>query len=243
MLAADKLLGDLQPGLLDEVLAPLRKRIREILDAGKTSKKGNMERIRILSMASRQGQDTHFQTVATAVLRRKRLNIRYYNRAKGEHTERQVSPQRLTHYRDNWYLDAWCHKAGDLRCFALDAVEAAKVSDSAAEDIAESELDDHFATSYGIFAGQPKATAVLRFSPERARWMVRERWHPGQQGRFLPDGRYELSFPYSDPRELVMDILKYGPEVEVVAPEVLRREVVERLRAAARLYESSLLSG
>ena len=28
--------------------------------------------------------------------------------------------------------------------------------------------------------------------------------------------------PYSDDRELVMDILKYGPDVEVLEPEALR---------------------
>jgi len=75
---------------------------------------------------------------------------------------------------------------------------------------------------------------VLVFTAERARWAAEERWHPAQRGRFLGDGRFELRIPYGDPRELVMDILKYGPDVEVVAPEELRQLVAERLRAAAR---------
>ena len=236
LLAADKLLADLQPGLFEGMLMPLRKRIREILAAGKSSPKADLELIRVLSMAARQGQQKHFQTIASALLQRQRLAIGYYNRAKDEHSEREVSPQRLTHYRDNWYLDAWCHKAQALRCFALDAIEAARLSESTAQDIPSTELDAHFAAGYGIFAGPATATAVLRFTPERARWVARESWHPRQEGHFLPDGRYELSFPYSDPRELVMDILKYGPEVEVVAPEALRREVVARLSAALTRY-------
>ena len=52
----------------------------------------------------------------------------------------------------------------------------------------------------------------------------------------LEDGSYELRIPYSDPRELVMDILKHGAGAEVIAPEELRREVVEQLRLAAANY-------
>jgi predicted DNA-binding transcriptional regulator YafY len=77
---------------------------------------------------------------------------------------------------------------------------------------------------------------VLRFTAERARWVADEHWHPDQQGHWLDDGRFELSIPYSDPRELLLDILKYGAEVEVVAPPGLRQSVMTRLRSALMQY-------
>jgi len=77
---------------------------------------------------------------------------------------------------------------------------------------------------------------VLRFSAERARWVADERWHPEQAGQFLTDGRFELRIPYRDARELIMDILRHGPEVEVVEPEVLRSAVAECLKAALAQY-------
>jgi len=80
---------------------------------------------------------------------------------------------------------------------------------------------------------------VLRFDPAPARWVSEERWHPEQEGEWLPDGRYELRFPYADPTELVMDILRYGPEVEVVAPESLRERVKTRLAEALKRYGGS----
>ena len=64
----------------------------------------------------------------------------------------------------------------------------------------------------------------------------RERWHPKQTAKFLEDGHYELSIPYSDPRELVIDIRKHGVEVEVVSPVDLRRLVAEKLTEAATQY-------
>jgi predicted DNA-binding transcriptional regulator YafY len=55
----------------------------------------------------------------------------------------------------------------------------------------------------------------------------------------LKDGTYELKVPYSDSRELIMDILKYGADVKVVEPESLRKSVVETLRAAIENYKKS----
>lgn len=139
-------------------------------------------------------------------------------------------------YSDNWYLDAWCHLRDGLRTFALDAIESAGELETGAREIPLERLLEHAGSAYGIFAGSATATAVLRFTPERARRVARERWHEQQQGRFLEDGGYELRIPYSNPPELIMDILKYGPGVEVTTPETLRRAVARRLREAAERY-------
>lgn len=237
LLTAQQLLHDLQPGLLDEHLGPLRRRIERILQAEHLGYGEAGHRVRILGMAKRKTDTIRFATVATALLRRKQLRIAYYGRAQPETTERHLSPQRIVHYRDNWYLDAWCHLRRALRSFSLDRIRAARVEKADAEEIPDAELDVHFAGSYGIFAGPPMHTAVLRFTAERARWVASEEWHPEQHGEFLPDGRYQLSLPYADPRELIMDILKYGPDVEVVAPESLRTAVAGRLVEACGIYE------
>jgi predicted DNA-binding transcriptional regulator YafY len=135
------------------------------------------------------------------------------------------------HYRDNWYLDAWCHWRRALRSFAVDAVRAAQVLDKPAIDIGARQLDAALGEGYGIFAGRKLQWAELRFTPERARWVAAERWHPKQKGRFDADGSYRLRLPYADPRELVMDILRHVPEVEVIGPAALREVVAEKLRA------------
>lgn len=236
LLTVQQLLADIQPGFLEPHIAPLRKRIEQILDSEHLLHGGIEQRVRILRMAARPA-GAHFQTAAGALMQRRCLYIRYHGRANDQVTERTLSPQRLVHYRDNWYLDAWCHKRQALRTFALDRIQHARQLDEAAMELEQDALDQYLATSYGIFSGQPRATAVLRFRPERARWVADEQWHPRQQGKFLEDGSYELRIPYSDPRELIMDILKFGPDVEVLAPASLRRQVAERLAAATAMYQ------
>ena len=238
LLTVEHLLESLQPGLLGPQVGPLRERIREILGRGDHSAEEVIQRIRVLPMGSRKMDAGRFRAIAAGVLSRRRLNLSHFRRQSGETTERVVSPQRLVHYRDNWYLDAWCHLRDALRVFSVDAVASVRVLDEEARPVGDKSLDRELTVGYGIFAGEDTETAVLRFESVRARWVSRETWHPEQRGRFEADGSWLLDVPYSDPRELVMDILKYGPDVEVVSPQSLRKLVRSQVAETLRLYGS-----
>lgn len=223
-------------GLLAEHVEPLRQRLLGMLESATDSADEIARRIRILSAAARHYAPQHFQHIAAALMERRRLNIEYVARGKGDTSQREISPQRLTHYRDNWYLDAWCHLRDELRSFAVDAIKTVKTIDAAAQEIPEAELDAALGAGYGIFAGAQVQWATLLFTPDRARWVAAEHWHPAQQGSFLDDGSYQLRLPYSNDPELIMDILKYGSDCEVVAPAGLREKVVGLLKAAVGRY-------
>jgi predicted DNA-binding transcriptional regulator YafY len=232
---AHQLLGRLEPGLLERELAPIRARLEQLLSAQHASSREIPRRVRILGQAIRPA-GPWFREIAGALGQRRRLAIRHFHRLRDETSDREVSPQRLVHYRDAWYLDAWCHRREALRSFALDAIRHATALEAPADEIPDGVLDAHFAAAYGIFGGPAEHTAVLRFSARAARWIAGEQWHPQQAQRWLPDGRLELHIPYGADTELVMDILRHGPEVEVVEPAALRETVREQLARAAALY-------
>jgi predicted DNA-binding transcriptional regulator YafY len=237
LLALNELVGRTGPGILASALAPFRTRIDRLLSDQNDGKNFPLERIRVIGSGTRKVDESTFRHGASAVLGRKRLKFNYRARSTNEPTARTVSPQRLTHYRDNWYLDAWDHQREGLRSFALDRITRAEVRDEAALDRDEAELNQHLASSYGIFSGAPKAMATIRFSPHAARWVADEHWHSQQQGQWLNDGRYELKLPYSNSRELLMDVLKYGPDAEIVAPVSLREEMKIMLQLAIGAYQ------
>lgn len=237
-----QLIASLEPGLLEEHLSPLARRLDELTKHQRLNLSEAGKRVRLLGLATRS-VGTYFRTVASATLQRRKLKIQYHSRGRDQHTERVVSPQRVTHYRDNWYLDAWDELRKGLRSFSIDRIESAVELDAPAIDVPEKDLDAHYASAYGIFAGKANKMAVLRFTPERARWVADERWHPEQIGQFLTDGRYELRIPYRDSRELVMDVLRHGKDVEVVEPEGLRGELVREVREALAKYDVASATG
>ena len=67
------------------------------------------QRIRLLQAGKRRVTLKNFEAVASATMGRKRIAVSHYNRQNGEQVQRTVSPQKLVYYRDNWYLNAWCH--------------------------------------------------------------------------------------------------------------------------------------
>src|SRR5688572_12659468 len=236
LLTTLQLLSGLQPGLLDGQVTPVVERLRAILGSGDHSWEEVVKRIKIFQPERREGTAAHFSVIAAALLKRSRLWIRHYNRKEDRETEREISPQRLVHYRDNWYLDAYCHLREDLRSFAADAIRDAVIRDARAKEVPEAALDEHLASGYGIFAGRKVQWATLKFSPQAARWVSAQNWHPKQRARVEKDGTYILELPYAEDRELVMEILKFGANVEVLAPESLRGRVAEDLKRAARRY-------
>jgi predicted DNA-binding transcriptional regulator YafY len=237
LLAAQQLLSRSGGGMLSTALAPLQQRIEKLLDEHSTGKRWPVERVRVIPHRTRRMDEHAFRSVCSAVLERKQLSFEYRARSTDEKTRRTVSPQRITHYRDNWYLDAWDHDREALRSFSVDRISTARMLDAPARDIADTQLDEHLAGSYGIFSGPPKGWATIVFSAKSARWVADERWHSQQQGRFLTDGRYELKVPYSSSRELLMDVLHNGSDAEILEPPSLREQAKSLLQLALSNYE------
>ncbi len=235
LLTLEHLVEGLEPALLGAHVKPLKARLAALLTTGDHSVDEVRKRIRVIPFGARRHEPKHFELIASAVLGRKRLELAYWNRTKDQVTEREVSPQRLVHYRNNWYLDAWDHLRDDLRTFALDAMRAVQMVPGKVRDVADAELDAVLASGYGIFSGRKVRWATLRFTPERARYVAMEEWHPRQRARWEKNGCYVLEVPFSSETELMMEILKFGAECEVVSPAALKEAVRQRhLAAAAR---------
>jgi predicted DNA-binding transcriptional regulator YafY len=223
-------------GLISPHIEPLVEIIDGILGQTEVSAKELRKRIKVFGMSARKNSLENFEEIGIALLQRQRLQIEYYSKGSNETTNRELSPQRLIFYRDNWYLDAYCHMRKGLRSFALDGVRQAELLNKKSEEISEKELHENFAESYGIFSGKATQRAKLRFTPERARWVAGETWHGQQTSSFDREGNYILEFDYNQDPELVMEILKHGSGVEVLAPASLKKRVRDELSKALRSY-------
>ena len=239
LLLARQLLSSIDAdAALGRHLQPLLERIQQLLGADDGQARQLLERVLVLTPAKRPTPAPFFELTVSALLNRRRIELDYYSRARGVSTHRVLSPQRLVHYRNTWYLDAWCHDAKELRRFALDAFEGASVLEDKVKEVSIRTVQRELDAGYGAFVGRTAHWAKLRFSPNVARWVSKEEWHPKQEAKWLAGGAYELRVPFADPLELAMDVMRLGPDVEVLEPTSLRDLVLQRLEAARTLYET-----
>ena len=228
------LLQNIGPGLLNTELGPIEKEVDKLLSVRGIPSNAFKERIRVLPMGNQQIPSRHFEAISTALLQDKQIDISYKSYTSNQ-TQRRISPQTLVHYRENWYLDAWCHLRNSLRTFHLSRITSCKSSKAKRKAVDQAQLSEHFTKSYGIFAGKAKHTAKLRFDFNIAREIALQQWHPEQVGQW--DGSdFLLLLPYSDDRELIQDILKHSPNVFVEAPAILRSKVQGKLQDALGRY-------
>jgi len=222
-------------GVLGASLARIQDRIEKSLGPQAV----NLKRLRVVRQGQRRVNQSVFRACALATLERRVLQFAYRARSTEEPTHRNVDPQRLVHYREHWYLDAFDNTRGALRSFALDRMSEPQVLEQAAMAIEDASLEAELASGYGIFSGAAKQVATILFSEHSARWAAEEIWHSKQTSRFLPDGRFELKVPFANGKELLMDVLRYGPDAQIISPVALREQIRSLLSLTAEQYDDS----
>ena len=237
LLMMHRLAGSMQPGLVSSASRSLLTRITHLLGTANDEPAAILSFIQILHSATRRRASSGFELIARATVRQRRLLLTYYTRSRDVVSQRLVSPQRLLHYRENWYLLAWCHRVNDLRLFALDAIRHAELDKRPARKVGAKRLEDAMGGGFGIFGGKATGRARLRFSADAARWIAEETWHPRQQV-YWEGGSLIMELPYAQSRELLMEILRHGSSVEVLEPAALRAEIETILEHTLALYRT-----
>lgn len=235
LLATQQLLDGLRPGFLSDLIGPLRKRVQQLLEKSGHSPAAINQRVLSKPIYLRSMTSPDFQKLCGALLARVVIDVAYHGRANDQTSKRRLHPQRLLQYRDNWYLLAWCEQAQSLRTFALERLRIQTIGSDTAQDIPQAELDAHSESGFGIFGGQATRQAQLCFAQPIARWVADEQWHPQQQGEWQGD-KWLLTLPYGNSTELEMEILRYCPHVEVLAPLDLKARIGEKLEQSLQKF-------
>jgi len=237
LLTMHQLIGGLdEGGVLARHLQPLLDKLYGMLGTSDAEARELVKRIKVMSPARRPVAPKHFELIGGALTRRQRVHLHYWVRSRREMTERTVSPQRLVHWRNTWYLDAWCHATDALRRYTHDAIREADLVEQRAKDVALKTIEAELDAGYGAFSGAKVQWATLQFTPEAAQWVRHEQWHPQQEAKLHGDGALTLRLPYTDATELAMDILRHGEQVKVLAPAALVASVRATLARASAQY-------
>jgi predicted DNA-binding transcriptional regulator YafY len=174
-----------------------------------------------------------FDTVINGLLESIQLDIQYGYQQQ-QNKLRRIDPLKLVHYQGRWYLLAWCHLRRDKRLFHLSRIQSIKTTGQQTEH--RLQPDDEYLTGvFGIFKGKARFTATISLTGRAAEIVREQHWHPDQQIEQIQTGIL-LHLPVADDRELIMKVLQFGDEAEVIAPESFREKIKERITEMANRY-------
>ncbi len=177
-----------------------------------------------------------FKEVLKGCLKRRSLSFTYNSPLQDEKTRRTVDPYHLFNYMGTWHLIAYCHLRKDLRDFNLFRVSDVVVTEESFSLRKDFDIKGHLNSAFGLYKGDKTKQVTLRFTPLKSRWIKGQVWHKYQKEKLLKDGSLELTFPVASYSEIMMEILKHGPDVEVIKPQSLRTLIKSAAQKIAKIY-------
>ncbi|MDF1594164.1 MAG: WYL domain-containing protein [Desulfobacterales bacterium] len=195
------------------------------------------EKISVKNIEYARVDETIFQMVVDALFLQKALEIDYFSPHKDEDSRRVIFPLHLLQYMGSWHVIAHCTLRGELRDFALSRIRRlTPFQYSLPPRIATGSVKDFIRKNFGILSSDASITVCLKFATEVAAWISEQIWHADQVQDIRPDGSLCLTFPAADLREVKREVLRFGSQVEVLAPLDLRNEVKNEIRKMAGVY-------
>jgi predicted DNA-binding transcriptional regulator YafY len=179
--------------------------------------------------------ETVLARIREALLSMRRLSFRYEGGSTPGRV-REVTPFGVLFGRSN-YLVAAEDEATGPRNWRLDRIQDIAVTDRAGARPEDFSLQAYADESFGIYQDDTE-DVVLRVTPAGAEDALRWRFHANQSVEPQSDGGVIVRFRASGMLELAWHLFTWGDKVQVVAPEVLRRTLVEQIDLARKTHTS-----
>jgi proteasome accessory factor C len=136
---------------------------------------------------------------------------------------RRVQPLGVIWSRGAWFLVAWCERSTGIRVFRLDRIVKATCEVERFTPPAGFSLESVLREGK-VLVGGGDATMRVRYTAKVARWIAEREAVTVEE-----DGSVVAEYPLLDLEWGVRQVLRYGPDVEVLRPVELREAVIARL--------------
>ena len=148
-----------------------------------------------------------------------------------------LRPYAVKEFAKRWYLIAFCIERNGLRVYGLDRVRDLRTTSRNFKMEKGFDVDDLFATSFGIYLPEEKARTITFKVPERDALFLRDLpIHKSQTEVERKDGYVTFSIFVCPDKNMLMEFCRYGSRLEVLSPVDIREKVASELISAANIY-------
>lgn len=197
--------------------------------------------LRVLGVPTKNYERQHgiVKTLNRAILEHRRVDIVYHGIGNPPKS-RRIEPYTIALFQSSLYIIAAACEDRDaetrVRSWKLDRFEKADITDDRFEFPDDVSIERFVGSGLGMFIGPRPQNFRIRVSPQAARWVQEDPWHPDQQIKTLKDGSVELSVQAAHELDIIPRVLQLGSEAEILAPATARDRMADIVKRLARLY-------
>jgi len=180
------------------------------------------------------GLDKTFVQLLEAILKRRVVKIRYQSSNEQKDLAFDLRPCHLFHNEYAWYVLGESSLHNGIRAFKLNRIKDLLISDKFFASDKKFDIKEHLGRAWSMIPEGRLHHVKLRFSPEVAADVAEVQWHTTQTVFFEDDGSAIIEFRVDGLGEITWWILRYGDRVQVLAPEILRRQIIEMAQNIVR---------
>jgi predicted DNA-binding transcriptional regulator YafY len=179
----------------------------------------------------------HLTSIMEAMTEGLEIEIEYQKYTAESAETLTLRPYAVKEYAKRWYLIAFCIERNGLRVYGLDRVRGLRMTSRNFKMRKGFDVDELFATSFGIYLPEGKARSITFRVPEREALFLRDLpIHKSQEEVECKDGYVTFKIFVCPDKNMLMEFCRYGSRLEVLSPADIREEVAAELSAAADMY-------
>ena len=180
----------------------------------------------------------HLTEVMEAMTENLEVVMEYHKYTSEESETLTIWPYAVKEFAKRWYIIAYCKEREGLRVYGLDRVKNMKVTGKKFKMKSGFDVDELFATSFGIYLPGGKGQIITFRCSEREAKFLRDLPLHSSQEEIRKDGDSVIFSIFVCPdKNLIMEVCKHGSRIEILSPAEVRNAVKEELAKALAQYE------
>ncbi|MCQ2575354.1 MAG: WYL domain-containing protein [Treponema sp.] len=195
------------------------------------------DEIKFISDPLPEIDETIFNTIFTAIKLHASVDFGYRSISSQEYTKRAFDPYHVVCQKGNWYVCGFCHKANEVRIYALSRMKDLNFvvnefnQKQTFVEPKDFRVENYIDPSFGIWNNKlPPVKIELLFSKNVNTYILERTWHSTQDCHQNEDGSVYLSFETNQIQETQHWVMQFGSSVKVINPPELRENIKEEAR-------------
>ncbi len=183
------------------------------------------------------GLDKTFAQLQQAIVKKRKVNIRYHSLFEGTIIDVELSPYHLLYNKRAWYVLGRSSLHKSVRTFKLNRIRELTTTQRCFVDGEKFDVYDYLGRAWSMIPEGRIYNIKLLFLPKVANNVAEVQWHSTQKVVRNSDGSATVEFRVDGLGEITWWILGYGDQVQVLAPKTLRKKVLEVAKNMTKLNE------